>query len=140
MRPFFARHRPLVAVVVVGVLGTSAGIYLHHRFVGQAPVPLSDQALVGKWRGAVNLPTGGAGHRHHADFPLDLAFRPDGTVDSESFGHMEGRYSVRGRYVTYSHMRFRGRTLQPVQQQASIVGDTLTLTNRDKSVAVLRRG
>lgn len=140
MKPLSYYRRPLVAATVVGVLCASAGLYSHHRLIEKTAIPLSNQAIVGKWRGAVSLPTGGASHRHYADFPLDLTFRPDGTVVSESFGHMEARYSVHGKSVTYSRIRYRGKNRpQRTEQQASIVGDTLTLINRDKSVVALQR-
>lgn len=133
-------RRLLAAVAVVAVFGTSVSLYFHNRPTGHATVLLSNQALVGKWSGVVALPVGRLGQRHHANLPVDLTFQSDGTVVSRFGGDTKADYAVQGKFITYNHVRYQGRNLaQPMEQQASLTGDTLILTNRDKSTMFLRR-
>lgn len=140
MKPYSPFRRSLVAIIAVGVLGTSAGLYFQHQFTERASVPLSNHALVGRWSGTAKSPTGRLGHRHYVNFPVEMTFRPDSTVVIPFEGNeTEADYAARGKSITYSHIRFRSKLLsQSTEQQASLAGHTLTLVNLDKSVVLLR--
>ena len=98
---------------------------------------LSETTIVGQWQGYTLQPNGDAGHMNVTKVPLMFSFRPDGLV-TRGQNMINANYMVCDNALVFYNIRSRNAPSHPVLWNAHLVGDTLTLSDREP-VAVLRR-
>lgn len=126
-------HRWKWQIFVAAILISIAGGILAYVFRNR----LSETTIVGHWQGYVLQSDGVVGHTTVVKVPLEFDLRPDGLV-IRGQNMTNANYMVCDNALVFYNIRDRNAPSHPILWNARLIGDTLTLSDREP-VAVLRR-
>ncbi len=147
MKTFRLSRKSYAIAAAIGVVGTCAGLYTHHRLASHTPVPLSVRSVAGKWKGIALEPTVLSSTRHTVRTPIAITFGPDGRGITRTGPRMVADtrldYAVHGESLILRNVYdIRGNRVlhdPAFELHASLTGETLTLSGSGKPTLVLYR-